>query len=204
MGDGFHRTVDHVVVERLLVKNDIGFNLAAAQGTYGHALRVLVPTRHDPRGIVGLAAALANVAMHRAMQLKDVLRARYLVKTVDVLRHHGIELARCLQLGELGMRAIGLCVERNHLLAIKIVEVRLMGHKERMREHRLGRIVELLMIEAIHAAKIRNSTRRGHARTAKEHRMLMRLEQTRQGPLGLGGIGYSLCHVRLLVCLDSA
>ena len=204
MGNGIHRAVDHVVVERLLVKNDIGFDLAAAQGTYGHALRVLVLTRHDPLGIVSLAAALANVAMHRAMQLKDVLRARYLMKTVNVLRHHGIELARRFQLGELGVRTIGPRVERDHLLAIEIVEVRLMGHEERMREHRLGRIVELLVIQAVYAAKIRDSARRGHACATKEYRVLVRLEQPRQGLLGLGGIGYSLCHVRLLVCLDSA
>ena len=106
MGNGIHRTVDHVVVERFLVKNDIGLNLAAAQGTYGHALRVLVLTRHDPLGIVGLAAALANVTMHRAVQLKDVLRARYLVKTVDILSYYCDLLAVLFQLGKFFVRGV--------------------------------------------------------------------------------------------------
>ena len=123
---GYHLNVTGSVDDILKEQNDTGRK--TGPGSDQSYTVTVEATLDDGK----LAAALANVAMHRAMQLKDVLRARHLVKTVDILRHHGIELARCLQLGELGVRAIGLCVERNHLLAIKIVEVRLMGHKERM------------------------------------------------------------------------
>lgn len=133
--------------------------------------------------------------MDRSVQLKHALRARHLMQAVDVLRHHGIKLADALQLGQLGVAAVGLSVKRDHLGSVKVEELRRMCLVKAVRQHGLGRIGKLLVIQAVHAAKIGNAARRGNPRAAKENHALVGIEQLRQRGGGLLGICYRLRHV---------
>ena len=117
------------------------------------------------------------------------------MQAVDVLRHHGIKLADALQLGQLGVAAVGLSVKRNHLGSVKVEELRRMCLVKAVRQHALGRIGKLLVIQAVHAAKIGNAACRGNTSAAKEHHVLVGIEQLRQRGGGLLGICYRLRHV---------
>ena len=68
------------------------------------------------------------------------------MQTVDILRHHGIKLTGALQLGQLGVAAVGLSVKRDHLGAVKVEELGRMRLVKAMREHGLGRVGKLLVI----------------------------------------------------------
>ena len=97
-----------MLVEWFLVEHHIGLNAPAARGAHGHTRGVLVLAGVNPLGAIDRAARLANVAMDRSMQLEHALRACHLMQTVDILRHNGIKLADALQLGQLGVAAVGL------------------------------------------------------------------------------------------------
>ena len=84
--------------------------------------------------------------MDRSVQLEHALRACHLMQTVDVLRHHGTKLAGTLQLGQLGVAAVGLGVKRDHLGAVEVEELGRMRLVKAMREHGLGRVGKLLVI----------------------------------------------------------
>ena len=129
------------------------------------------------------------------MQLKHALRARHLMQAVDVLRHHGIKLADALQLGQLGVAAVGLSVKRDHLGSVKVEELRRMCLVKAVRQHGLGRIGKLLVIQAVHAAKIGNAACRGNTRAAKEDHALVGIKKLRQRGGGLLGIRYCLRHM---------
>ena len=92
-----------------------------------------------------------------------------------------------LELGELEVRLVGIGTKRNHLRAIKLEELRRMSLVEAVGKHGLGRIVELLVVQAINAAEIRNAARRGDARATKEDNALVALDASLE--LG-GGLGW--------------
>ena len=133
--------------------------------------------------------------MDRSVQLKHALRARHLMQAVDVLRHHDIELASSLQLGELGVTAVGLSVKRDHLGAVKVEELGRMCLIKAMREHSLGRVGKLLVIQAVHAAEIGDATCRGNTSAAKEDHALVGVKQIRQRGGRLPGVRYCLRHM---------
>lgn len=74
------------------------------------------------------------------------------MQAVDVLRHHSRELACTLQLGKLEVSLVWLGTQRDHLRAVELIELGSVRLEEVMGEHRLGRIGELLVIEAVYAA----------------------------------------------------
>lgn len=80
------------------------------------------------------------------MQLEHALRAGHLMQAVDILRHHGIQLAGALQLGQPGVAAVGLGAKRDHLGAVEVEELGRMRLVKAMREHGLGRVGKLLVI----------------------------------------------------------
>ena len=133
--------------------------------------------------------------MNRSVQLEHALRAGRLVQTVDILRHHGVELAGALQLGQLGVAAVGLGAKRDHLGAVKVEELGRMRLVKAMRQHGLGRIGKLLVIQAVHAAEIGDATCRGNTSAAKEDHALVGVKQIRQGGGGLPGVRYCLSHM---------
>ena len=184
-----------MLVEWLFVEHYIGLDAAAARGARRHARGILVLARANPLGAIDRAARLANVAMNRSVQLKHALRARHLMQAVDVLRHHGIELAGSLQLGQLGVAAVGLGGKDNHLGAVEVEELGRMRLVKAMRQHGLGRVGKPLVIQAVHTAEIGDAARRGNTRAAKEDHALVGVKQIRQGGGGLPGVRYCLSHM---------
>ena len=104
------------------------------------------------------------------MQLVHHLAARRLVQTVDVLGHHGFALALALQFGQPQMGGIRLGPVDDELLAVKIVKFGRVGLVKRMGEHRLGRILEFLVVQPIYRAKIRDAALGRNARPAEKYK----------------------------------
>jgi len=102
------------------------------------------------------------------------------VQAIDILRHHRIQHAFALQLGKLKVALVGLGVQGNHLGAVELIELAAIGNVEAMGQDGLGRIGELLAVQAVLASEIRNAARRRHARATKEHHARMLLEQLGQ------------------------
>ena len=147
---------------------------------YGSALVILMFTGHHPLRVKGGAAALANIPMNGTVQLKHAFRARHLMQAVDILRHHRAQHALALQLGKLEMALVGSGIQRDHLGAVKLIKLAAIGNVEAVGQDGLGRIGELLVVQAVLAAEIRNTARRRHARATKEHHARMRLKQLGQ------------------------
>ena len=161
--NGAHRAVDARAVEPLLIQHDVRLDKPAARTVRDAA------TVADELGRVELAALLAVVAVDRAVQLIDVFAARLLVQAVDVLRDDGAQLTRAFQLRQLLVRGVGPGLERQHLFAVEAVEIIGVPVEKRMAEDRLGRVVEPLMIQAVHAAEILNAALCADACAAEEH-----------------------------------
>ena len=91
------------------------------------------------------------------------------MQAVDVLRHHGRDLALALELGELDVGLVGLGAQRDHLLAVEVEELLGVALVEAVGEHLLRRIAEVLVVEAIDGAEVGDAARRGDAGAAEEH-----------------------------------
>ena len=111
----------------------------------------------DVGHVVELAALLAVVAQGASVQLEDILAARRLMQPVDILRNDGLELSLALQLGKAQMRTVGLGAVHDELVPMEFIVFLRMRHEKRVAQDRLGRIVILLVIEAVHTAKIRDA-----------------------------------------------
>ena len=68
------------------------------------------------------------------------------MQAVDILRHHGIELAGAFQLRQLGVAVVGLGVKGDHLGPVEVEKLGRMRLIKAMREHSLGRVGKLLVI----------------------------------------------------------
>lgn len=109
------------------------------------------------------------------------------MQAIDVLRHHGVELAGAFQLRQLSVAVVGLGAKRDHLGPVEVEKLRRMRLVKAVREHSLGRIGKPLVIQTVHAAEIGNAACRGNARAAKEDHVAMGFEQLRQRGGGLWG-----------------
>ena len=69
-----------------------------------------------------------------------------LVQTVDILCHNGIQLARLLQLRQLPMRRIRLCIQVEQLVPVKTEKFRRMLFIKGVAQHHFGRVIILLVI----------------------------------------------------------
>ena len=83
-----------VVVQRFLVEDDVGLNVASA-GADRDAVAVL-----DVVEVEAFPAVQTVVAGDRAVQLPDALAARFGMQSVDVLRHDGNEFSFLFELGQ--------------------------------------------------------------------------------------------------------
>ena len=99
------------------------------------------------------------------------------MQAVDVLGDDCLQLALCLPLRQLAVGGIGLCVRRQHFGPVEVVKLRLMGLIKAVAQHGFRRIPELLMIQAVHTAEIRNAAFRGHARAAEKHDIVAAVHQ---------------------------
>lgn len=89
------------------------------------------------------------VAMDASMQLNNVIAASGLMQPIDVLRYNRLAYPLRLQLRKFAMASIGFRIEREHAVAIKIVELLGMSFKKAMAYHFFRRIRIFLRKEAI-------------------------------------------------------
>ena len=66
------------------------------------------------------------------------------------------------QLGQLHMGGIGPGLRSNELLSIEIKKLLLVALIKRMAQYGLRRIPELLVVQAVHTAEVRDTGLRGH------------------------------------------
>ena len=91
------------------------------------------------------------------------------MQPVDILRDDGLQLPLALQLGKAQMRTVGLGAVHNELVPMEFIVFFRMRHEKRVAQDRLGRIVILLVIEAVHTAKIRNAALGRDTGAAEKH-----------------------------------
>ena len=194
-GDGGDGTGKHTLRERLAVEHHVRLDGAAAGRAYRHMADVGRAVCQHPRRVIDRPAALADVAMHRPVELPHARAARGLMEPVDILRHHRGERARRLKRCELAVAAVGPSIERDHLLTIEREEVLRVRLVKLMAEHHLGRIGKRLVIQPVHAPKVWDTACRRDARTAKEHRAPVPGKQTREHLARLGRIRDVLPHI---------
>ena len=166
MPDGGNGPGQRFLVERLLIEHDVGLHDAAA-GAAGDALRIA-----DKLGGIKFAALHAVIAQNAAVQLIDALAPGLLVQTVDVLRDDGGQMSLLLQSGEHAVRDVRLKAEREHFFAVEPVKILRIIQKEAVADDRLGRIVEFLVVQAVHTAEIGNAAFRADACAAEKHHAL--------------------------------
>ena len=138
--------------------------------------------------------------MHGAVQLEHALGPGRLMQAVDVLGHDSGQLTRSLKLRELAMRLVGLRGQADHALAIEVVELLRVAHVEAVREHGLGRILELLMIEPVRTAEVGNPTCRRDARAPEEDHAPRGIDSLAELLRRLDRIGNRLPHVAPPLC----
>ena len=88
------------------------------------------------------------------MQLDHVFAPGGLVQPVDVLRHHGAELALLLELRKAQMRAVGPDALDHELFPVEAVVLLRVALEKAAAQDRLRRIAPLLVIQAVHAPEI--------------------------------------------------
>ena len=103
------------------------------------------------------------------MQFEHILAPGRLMQAVDVLRDDRLELALALQLRQTQVGTIGLGPVDDELIPVKFVVLLRVRHEEGMTQDRLGRIIILLVIQAVHAAKIRDAALGRDAGAAEKH-----------------------------------
>ena len=90
------------------------------------------------------------------------------MQAVNVLGDHSPQLALLFQLCQPQMGSVGLCALYDQLIAVKTVELLRVFLPEGMAEDGFGRVVVFLVVQAVHAAEIRDAALRRNARAAKK------------------------------------
>ena len=102
------------------------------------------------------------------MQLQHVFAAGRLMQPVDILRDDRAQLAFGLQFRQTLMRPVRLNAVDHELFPVEaVIFLRVAGEKARA-EDRLGRIFPLLVVQAVHAAEIRDPAFRADACAAEK------------------------------------
>lgn len=141
MADIVQGLFDDVVVQSFFVQDDIGLDGAAA----GVALRYALAVEHV-FGIEEFMAALAEIAVHAAVQFEDVFAAGLLMEAVDILRDDSFQLAGLFQFGQFPMGGVGLRIQAEHLVAVKPVKLFRLADVKRMAQDRFRRVLIFLII----------------------------------------------------------
>ena len=157
----------HVLVQALLIQHHIGLDVPAAGGAPGDA-----GGREDGVQAVKGPAFFAVVPQNAAVQLQHLAASRLLVQAVDVLGDHGLQLPLLFPLGQLPVGGVGLGPGGQHLGPVKVVKFRLVADIEAVAEDGFRRVLELLVIQAVHTAEIRDSGLRGHSGPAEKHHVV--------------------------------
>ena len=108
------------------------------------------------------------VAHDRAMQLRNLSAACQRMQIVDVLGDDAQTPPGSLQFCDKAVSGVGLSIGINHAAAVKAIEFLWVFLKKMVADDFFRRVIVLLMIQAIDAAEIRNSTFRGCAGAGKK------------------------------------
>ena len=113
------------------------------------------------------------------MKLQHISASCRLVKSVNVLCDHSLQLPLLLPLCKLPVCLVRSCCSsrKKDLLIIKAEEFLRMLIVKSVTQNCLRRIVVLLMVQAIHTSEIRNSTLRGNSGSAEKHHIVRPLNQ---------------------------
>ena len=107
--------------------------------------------------------------MNAAVQFIDELASGCLMEPVDILSHDTDQFSFLFPGSQLHMRSIGFCIERKHLIPVKLEKLLRLCYKECMGQDLLRRIVIFLVIQAVHTAKIGYSAFGGYTGPAEEY-----------------------------------
>ena len=107
------------------------------------------------------------------------------MQTVNVLGHDRLAFALALQSRQPQVSCVGLCAVHNELLAVKVKEFRGVPLIKAVGEHRLRRVPELLVVQAVHAAEVRDAGLGGHAGAAEKHDVVRAVCQLFQSADGI-------------------
>ena len=157
------RAFNHAVVQPFLIQNHIGFDNAAA-GTGGDAGTVA-----DKFHRIGGFAPHAVVAVNGAVELPDPLRTGQLMEAIDVLSHHGPQFSCRLQFRQLPMGGVGFCIKTQHLVPIKPIKFLGVPVEKAAAQNGFRRPAVLLIVQAIHTAKIWYSRLCGYSGAAEKN-----------------------------------
>ena len=163
LADGRHGPGEHFLVQPFLVQNNIRLDDAAALGAAGHA-----GTVGNEVHIVERAALHAVVAQGAAVELVNGLGPRSLMQAVDVLGDDGLQPALPLQLCQPQVGSVGLRPLHNELIPVEPVELLGVLLPEGVAQDGLGRVIVLLVVQAVHAAEIGDAAFGGDPRAAKK------------------------------------
>ncbi len=103
---------------------------------------------------VKFAAPYTMVPVYRAVKLKNVFTAGFLVEAVYVLRNNGQKPAFPFKFRKLYMRGVRLCVEVEHFVAVKVKKALSVFFKKAVAEHYFRRVIVLLVVKPVHAPKV--------------------------------------------------
>ena len=135
----------HRFVKRLFVKHDIGFDETTAIGTMRHAFRGQLLAMEKP------IALRAKIPFGRAMQLINALRARFLMKAIDVLSQDDDGMAFFLIIRQGIMGGVRLSGRGDHRRPIEVVKALRVAEKIAVGEHDFvgNAILRTQIIEAL-------------------------------------------------------
>ena len=90
------------------------------------------------------------------------------MQTVDILRDDADELPCLLELRQLQVRGVGLRVCGDDAVFIEVEEVPRVLFEERVAQHGLRRVFELLMVESVYRPEVRDAALGGDAGAAEK------------------------------------
>ena len=105
---------------------------------------------------------------------------------------------------ELAVRLVGLGVERDHALAVELVELRRVLAEELMAEHGLGRVLEVLVVQAVLATEVGDAAGGRDPRPAKEDHLLRTIDICLELGRGLRRVRDRMCHALLLALVPTS
>ena len=133
------------------------------------------------------------------MQLQHIFAACQLVQPINVLGDDGSQLALLFQLGQPQMRGVGPGTGHDQLFAVKIIKFFGFFLKKGMAQNFLRRVFVLLVIQPVHAAKIRNAAFGRNACSAEKHDIAAFLDQLFQLLLFIFHGGFLPCILSFIV-----
>ena len=102
------------------------------------------------------------------MKFVDTLAARRLMQPVNVLRDHSGQLAVLLPLRQLFVSCVGFGGQNQHFIPVETVKLFRIPVEKGVGKDLFRRIIILLIVQPVRAAKVRDPALRGDAGTAEK------------------------------------